>query len=480
LRPCLREASDRIVLLTARDEELFALVPVDGADDRDELPDLERRARKHLGEGGRLAKRGKRFRLDDEALTLRELLETAEEDTAVFLTSGGRIRFVLVALDGPAGGRADAVSASQRPSRRDRDLPDEDDRPRGGREGRTPDKGMSTNEWVAFPILFLAVPMVNVILSSTLYYVWKDNHPRKATQINLLGFAVFGIHVLLFVGFMVLAAVLGDPPQKQQQGNLRPPGPPPENQKLNNDPAQGLEEMKPPEKADAASGLLAYWSFDEGRGGRPFNSGSGQPGEAANLHSCKWVAGRRGNAIGFNGESSWCDLIAGNDMNFQRGDDVAVSAWFQTKGKWGAIFMLRNGADGGPVVCLAVEEGRLVGIIREDRGEALGPALIKGPAVNDGEWHHALLSRSMADDQVKLHLDGKEIGSKQASTNGAAGAITTDLRALGSERYYVLKGQHQERQYFRGKIDEVCVYKRRLTAEEIGILAAAGKPPGSR
>jgi hypothetical protein len=70
------------------------------------------------------------------------------------------------------------------------------------------DPGLSGKEWLLYTLLFLPVPMVNVILSSVLYYVWKGDQPRKANQINLLGFLVFGFHVVVFVLLAIVGAML--------------------------------------------------------------------------------------------------------------------------------------------------------------------------------------------------------------------------------------------------------------------------------
>jgi hypothetical protein len=73
---------------------------------------------------------------------------------------------------------------------------------------------------------------------------------------------------------------------------------------------------------------------------------------------------------------------------------------------------------------------------------------------------------------VELFLDGDSQG--RATGRESAGAITTDLRALGSERYWVKqgrKGVDGAAAYLEGSIDEVCVFDRVLSAEEIQMLA---------
>jgi uncharacterized integral membrane protein len=79
--------------------------------------------------------------------------------------------------------------------------------PRRRRRKRRPmDPGLSSTEWILFILLFVFVPIANVLVSSILYYVWRSDKPRRASQINLLGFAVFGFHVLLYIMFTVILA----------------------------------------------------------------------------------------------------------------------------------------------------------------------------------------------------------------------------------------------------------------------------------
>jgi hypothetical protein len=85
------------------------------------------------------------------------------------------------------------------------EVPDESlDRVRSVRSLRN--QGLSGTEFFLFTLLFFFIPAANVWVSSILYYVWRRSRPRRANQINLLGFAVFGIHVLLVILLVVLAS----------------------------------------------------------------------------------------------------------------------------------------------------------------------------------------------------------------------------------------------------------------------------------
>jgi hypothetical protein len=218
----------------------------------------------------------------------------------------------------------------------------------------------------------------------------------------------------------------------------------------------GSPQIQPEQPPPAQGEPGAYWSFDEGQGDTAGDSLRRNPGK---LIGAKWVPGKRGTALEFDGLSAYCDLGTSASLNFKEKEDITVSAWVKTDDTDGVIVLFRNINDGGALICLTVEEGRLVGVIRQDQGESLGPALIRGERVADNDWHQVMLIRNIQADQISLHLDGKSQGSKPARANGAAGSITTNVRALGCERYWALRNERSpERQYLRGTIDEVYVY----------------------
>jgi hypothetical protein len=74
---------------------------------------------------------------------------------------------------------------------------DEDDFPPRRRRGIAKRDSLSGQEFLLFGLLFLFVPVVNVWVSSILYYVWRSERPTRAHQVNMLGFAIFGLHILL-------------------------------------------------------------------------------------------------------------------------------------------------------------------------------------------------------------------------------------------------------------------------------------------
>jgi hypothetical protein len=69
---------------------------------------------------------------------------------------------------------------------------------------------LSSREWTVFAVFFMLIPYACVLVSSTLYYVWRKERPKKAKQINLLGFAVFAVQLLVYFLYAYIAAGSSD------------------------------------------------------------------------------------------------------------------------------------------------------------------------------------------------------------------------------------------------------------------------------
>lgn len=97
-----------------------------------------------------------------------------------------------------------------------------------------------------------------------------------------------------------------------------------------------------------------------------------------------------------------------------------------------------------------------------------GIANVTGGLINNGQWRRFALVRN-AGNTIELYLDGVSQG--QGSGAEAGGAITTDLRAVGSERRWVQDGYGTtDQDYLNGSVDDLRVYGRALSAAEIAAL----------
>jgi predicted RNA-binding Zn-ribbon protein involved in translation (DUF1610 family) len=83
------------------------------------------------------------------------------------------------------------------------DVPEDSPRRRESRRRKPEDPGLSSKEYWLFFLLFMFVPYACVLVSSILYYVWKGDRPKRANQINSLGFIVFGINIAVSLAIYI-------------------------------------------------------------------------------------------------------------------------------------------------------------------------------------------------------------------------------------------------------------------------------------
>lgn len=249
----------------------------------------------------------------------------------------------------------------------------------------------------------------------------------------------------------------------------RPPGPVgPEPQPGPRPPAPN--EGKPfgmrgdPPAATEVAGLLGYWSFDEGKGNRAADgSNKGNDGTVRG----SWVRGVRGHALWCKEKGDSFDYGDSPQFNFKARAAFTFAGWLQTRERSGVIVAQRNSKDGSPVIDISVKDGKLSFLVRQDGNEFGFPAEVNGGAIDDGEWHHFAAMRSTSG-AITLYLDGENQGS--ASSPQSGGAITTDWRAVGVEKYWV-NVRSAGQPYFNGCVDEFCIFNRALTRQDVRKLA---------
>jgi hypothetical protein len=160
------------------------------------------------------------------------------------------------------------------------------------------------------------------------------------------------------------------------------------------------------------------------------------------------------------------DYGASPDFNFARSEPFTISGLLRTTSS-GPVVSQRNQLQGAPVIDVTLEDGALTAVVRSDGDESAPFHKLRGKSVADGRWHHFALVRS-TDNTVELYVDGDM--QDHAAGLASSGAITTNLRTAGSERYW-LTHPGWGPPYWKGALDEFCIFRRALGAAEIRKLA---------
>lgn len=218
----------------------------------------------------------------------------------------------------------------------------------------------------------------------------------------------------------------------------------------------------------ADDGLVAEWHFDEGSGSIVADSsGNGNDGV---IHGATWVEGKYGKALSFDGVDDY--INCGNDGSLKRSNtDFTIEAWIKLNGyssSW-AEAILSNRAPSGGFGSLFFVRGekdalnkRKVTFDTSVGTESGPPRMVFGiTQLQLNRWYH-----------VAATFQYKGGGANEATifVNGIA-ENTATLREIGNPDAQPTRIGWEHSQNvdydFNGIIDEVRVYNRALTADEI-------------
>lgn len=206
-------------------------------------------------------------------------------------------------------------------------------------------------------------------------------------------------------------------------------------------------------------GVIAHWSFDRdltGEAGLPF------PGTSP-LGVAVVEEARIGQALFFDG----VDQRVTFEMPEVFARTYSAEVWFRTVST-GAIQSILNREDDRPraSIHLWVDDNQINANVRGDDFVEVG-ASVKGQFANSC-WHHVVVVREGADlepGSVKLYVDG---------IAGAIGTGTFGATAVDTSPFVIGYRRDDDPRPFAGKIDEVRIFDRALTAEEVlGIFQIA-------
>lgn len=212
------------------------------------------------------------------------------------------------------------------------------------------------------------------------------------------------------------------------------------------------------------AGLQAYYEFE---GNTNDSSGKGRNGVV--MGNPFFTTGKIGQALSFDGLSDYVNingykgLTATNDVQ----PAFSIACWLKTIGdgvmvSWGS----GNSAPvGGQYLSFRIDGGSLR--VEHGNGNLRGNSY-----VNDGEWHHCGLTvvegGNLRVPQTMLYVDGLPDTVFSGSDNIYNLTADADV-SIGRQA-------HDDTRYISGTIDDVRIYDRVLSQEEIAWLAGRTMP----
>ncbi|MEM7387870.1 MAG: LamG-like jellyroll fold domain-containing protein, partial [Verrucomicrobiota bacterium] len=226
----------------------------------------------------------------------------------------------------------------------------------------------------------------------------------------------------------------------------------------------------------AEAGMQGYWSFDDGAG-----TTAGD------------LSGNNRDAVFRNGEPVWGEGRTGSGLVFDGDDDLIVSGWngiggnaarsiaYWVKTDWDAS--VSNGIVGwgesttGRKWHTRLNENAGNGVVGAVRTEIEGSFIIGSTPLNDGSWHHVVSvfpEGSTLMEHVIHYIDG--VAEVRSGIGSQTLEIATASDDGGTEVTFGSRLQGANQQYFIGTIDDVGIWDRALTEEEIAALASGQTP----
>ncbi|WP_157255002.1 LamG-like jellyroll fold domain-containing protein [Nonomuraea typhae] len=224
---------------------------------------------------------------------------------------------------------------------------------------------------------------------------------------------------------------------------------------------------------------LGYWRLGESAGTEAADSGAGA-GEATyesvTLGQSGAVEASTDKSAQFTGTSS---LKLQDYAVSQLQDAASVEAWFKTTQTGVIMAVDTGGGTRGTAARSAIyvgSDGKLRGQFRPTTGTAAIAPITSTGVVNDGQWHHVVLT--LAGTRQEMFLDGQSVGT--ATGSGLGGWPIAVRFGKGTLEGGAWPGGPAATQPLGlvGLLDEVALYDKPLTAQDVALhyVARAAAP----
>ena len=206
------------------------------------------------------------------------------------------------------------------------------------------------------------------------------------------------------------------------------------------------------------NGLVGWWQFDEDSGtSTADNSGNGDTGTLQN--SPTWTTGKYSGALDFSGTNQYVSVADANFLDLTNG---SVAAWIKrdTSGAWHSI-VAKGGSNNNYDHNYGFEiRDTNVLLCAVGDGVSGGHAAVLNTTatISTGTWYHVACTWDGS--TMRIYINGAE--SVNGSQSGLVPAANTSPLYIGQF------GGNTDR--FDGLIDDVRVYNRALSAQEVADL----------
>jgi hypothetical protein len=204
----------------------------------------------------------------------------------------------------------------------------------------------------------------------------------------------------------------------------------------------------------ADESLVLYFSFDKDSGKEVRDlSELGNDGKVSG--DPKWVDGKYGKAISLNGQSEWVEVESSDSLNIE--GEITLMCWFKSGGWDGAGDQwIGKGAHASKPSCygLMVYQSATLYFMLGDGASRHDLKTTELPET--GKWHH--IAATYDGENMRVYLDGDVLAEKQEQF---------DFQCKNELPLMVGGGVQRPQYSFLGEIDEVAIFNRALSQDEV-------------
>ncbi len=233
----------------------------------------------------------------------------------------------------------------------------------------------------------------------------------------------------------------------------------------------------------ASQGPVGWWKFDETSGTTAVDSAGGRNGTLLPADAnpvAAWVTGQLGGAIQFSRATGAANNAATNPyVDLPIGDllstlgDTTFSLWVNwsgnTYGDWQRIFDF--GAGTTVYAFLAANRGGTASSRFAIRTATVGEQVVTAPSsLPIGSWHHIAVGINRSTMRNWLYVDGVAVA------NAATTLLPKDMVPPADQPWqiWVARSQYASDAYYVGGVDDLRIYDRFLSADDVVNLMGGG------
>ena len=203
---------------------------------------------------------------------------------------------------------------------------------------------------------------------------------------------------------------------------------------------------------EGTGGLVAHWKFDEGEGDIACDSVGTNDG---NVYEAQWTTGKIDGALDFDGEDDYVNVSSPKSGPLDNLDNYSISAWLYVKDRDSMIISRYHGTSSNRDTQLWVTTDTAPYRVRH-----MTPSHSLYGNITLNEWYH-----------VAATYDGTK--ARLYTNDSEADSVTESYDIRSNSEPWIIGSDADSREggrltnWFNGKIDDVRIYNRALSEEEV-------------